>query len=61
MLTSNLYLGPRLRMSGVLLPLPLHAIVAWPGQLTFFIARVVPIGAADGRHLKYLLRIMITF
>jgi len=61
MLTSNLYLAPRPRMSGALLLLPLHAIVVWPGQLTFFFARVVPVGAAHTRHPKYLLRIMITF
>jgi hypothetical protein len=45
MLTSNIYLTTRPRMSGALLLLPLHAIVARPGQLPFLISRVVPVGA----------------
>jgi hypothetical protein len=60
MLTSNFYLAPRPRMIGVLPLLPLHAVVAWPGELTFFIASEVPVGAAYLRHPKYLLRTTIT-
>jgi hypothetical protein len=51
-------------MSGALLLLPLQDIVAWPGQFTFFVARVVPIvpvDAANLRHNKWTLCIMFTF